>query len=94
MKLASIVFFWIMINFRLIPRQPKKNDDMESYDPAKSVADEIEKKKKEQSNKELEENIHQLNRKAADEAAQGEPPQIVAAYRDIYGHFPCGWPPV
>lgn len=67
---------------------------MESYDPAKSIADEIEENKKEKSRKELEEDIHQLNRKAVDEAAEGKPPQIVAAYRDIYGHFPDGWPPV
>jgi len=71
-----------------------QNDDMESYDPAKTIAEEIEKKEKEKSSQELQEKIHQLNRKAADEAAQSEPPQIVAAFRDVYGHFPDGWPPV
>lgn len=76
------------------PDIEKHTDNMESYDPAKSVADEIEKKEQDQSSEELEENIHQLNREAADEAAQGEPPRIVDAYRDIYGHFPDGWPPV
>jgi hypothetical protein len=72
----------------------KKTDDMETYDPAKTIAEEIEKKEKEKNSKDLEEKICQLNRKAADEAAQGEPPRIVAAYRDVYGHFPDGWPPV
>lgn len=76
------------------PDIDKQTENMENYDPAKAIAEEIEKKEKEKSSKELEENIHQLNRKAADEAAQGEPPRIVAAYRDIYGHFPDGWPPV
>lgn len=77
------------------PREiDRQTDDMESYDPAKSIADEIEENKKEKSSIELDENIHHLNRKAADEASQGEPPRIVAAYRDIFGHFPDGWPPV
>lgn len=76
------------------PDIDKQTDNMESYDPAKTVVDEIEKKKREKSSKELEENIHELNRKAADEASQGEPPRIVNAYQDIYGNFPDGWPPV
>jgi len=76
------------------PAIDKQTDDIENYDPAKTVAGEIEKNMKEAKSKELEEEIRQLNKKAAEKAAQGKPPQIVAAYRQVFGHFPEGWPPV
>lgn len=76
------------------PKDEKPPDEPETYDPAKAVTEEIEKKEKEKKNRELEEMIRQGNREAAEEAAQGEPPRIVVAYKDAYGHFPDGWPPV
>ncbi len=74
--------------------QGDPHTDIRDYDPAKAAADKIEKQKKEKKFEEMKEKIQQLNREAMEEAVKNEPPLIVLAYKDVYGHFPEGWPPV
>lgn len=76
-------------------RKPKdRSDDPEQYDAGRAVADELEEREQEQKHEELKKDLAQKNREAAEEAARNEPPRIVSAYADAFGHLPKGWPPV
>jgi hypothetical protein len=43
---------------------------------------------------EMRASLDEGHRVAVEAALEDPPPKTVAAYRDVYGHWPQGWPPV
>lgn len=77
------------------PNKDKSDsENPEDYDPGKAMVDELNEENKMQKHKKLKDEIEQMNREAAEEAAQNDPPSIVSAYAEVYGYLPKGWPPV
>lgn len=88
---------WIYHFPQLYLFNPKKDksdkENPEDYDPEKAIADELKEEEQKLKHKKLKDELEQMNREAAEEAAKNEPPPTVSAYAEVYGHLPKGWPP-
>ena len=70
------------------------------YDPEAAVAAEAAKAERAEADAKKDEEIAAMRadldagyRESVDAAVDGPPPPVVAAYTDVYGDFPAGWPP-
>jgi len=57
------------------------------------VRAELEREKRGEEFRALEEELDRAHEEAVERARRMPPPPTVAAYRDVYGRFPIGWPP-
>ena len=64
---------------------------MTEYDPSRAVAAELE-RTKESSDDDLEASLERMHDEAVARARNESLPATVAAYRDVYGRLPQGWP--
>ncbi|MBI4580061.1 MAG: hypothetical protein HY718_10190 [Planctomycetes bacterium] len=67
--------------------------DWEDYDPSKALEQQRESEEHEQQVAEMRASLDESYREAVDKARASPPPETVAAYRNVYDVFPCGWPP-
>lgn len=67
-------------------------DDMTSYDPARSLEQEMEKKKQKDEAAKLRADLDDAYEKAVEEAKYQPLPRVVQAYKNVYGALPEGWP--
>ena len=72
----------------------KEHPEWVDYSPEEALAKEQEDANRDRELAELRERLENGNREAMAEAAKGPPPKTVAAYREVYGSDPQGWPPV
>jgi TPP-dependent pyruvate/acetoin dehydrogenase alpha subunit len=70
-----------------------EDSGFESYDPSTAVRAELERGQREEELRALMEELGRLNDEAVERARRDPPPATVAAYRDVYGELPEGWPP-
>lgn len=71
--------------FRFSPsHEPGK--DVPNYDPSRAFGEE-------QASRDLNASLDEANRNTIERLRRGPPPTMVAAYNDVYGCFPKGWPP-
>lgn len=63
------------------------------YDPSKAIAREQERREHELRMAELRAKLDEAYRESIEEARRNPPPRTVAAYREVYGRWPTGWPP-
>lgn len=73
--------------------KPKKPQNPQDYDPEQAITNEQNRREREKEKEELEKEFEMVHQKNIEGALEGDPPSIVQAYTDIYGHFPVGWPP-
>lgn len=78
--------------FRLSDSTETQNN-METYNPSEAFGREQEEKDKEAAHRKLQEDLENIHRKALEDARDRPPPETVSAFRDVYGHWPQGWPP-
>jgi hypothetical protein len=77
-----------------VVRLPEEDDTgFEAYDPSEAVRTEFERSKREEEFRALEEKLNRAHDEALERARRMPPPPTVAAYRDVYGVLPEGWPP-
>jgi hypothetical protein len=67
--------------------------DWEGYDPSRAFQQQQEDVEREREVRQMREQLDEAYREAVDKARQGPPPHTVAAYTNVYGVFPQGWPP-
>jgi hypothetical protein len=67
--------------------------DALTYDPSDGVRRELEAAERRRETDAMREQLEALHDEAVEEARRRPPPRIVAAYRDVFGAFPRGWPP-
>ena len=67
--------------------------DLASYDPSESFAREQEEAEREKENARLQEDLERVHRDALEEAKLQPPPPTVSAFRNVFDHWPEGWPP-
>lgn len=65
-----------------------------NYSPSEAFAKEQEEAARDREIAEMREHLEEGHREAVAEALKGPPPKTVLAYRDVYGRWPRGWPPV
>lgn len=70
-----------------------QTESMESYNPSEAFAREQEEINKDEAFQQLQDKLEKSYREAVEEAKNHPPPKLVTAFRDIYGHWPQGWPP-
>lgn len=63
------------------------------YDPSEAFAREQQERNRQQELFELQKSLDQAYRESVKEARRNPPPATVQAYRQVYGHWPDGWPP-
>ena len=81
-----------VVDLRPLRDELKPSDEPEwaNYDPSAAVADE----QRDREIAAMRAELDQAAAEAAEAAAQHPPPPTVAAYHNVYGRFPRGWPPV
>ena len=66
----------------------------EFYNPELAQQQAIEQKKQDRQNEELQKRLDDIYEEELDTAKYNEPPKIVQAYREVYGHLPRGFPEI
>lgn len=66
-------------------------DNAENYDPAKALADELERQKKRDELNEFQAKLDEAYEEEREEAKYKKPTMIIRAYAEVYGGFPDGW---
>jgi hypothetical protein len=81
-----------VVDLRPLRDQMKRADEPDwlNYDPSAAVAEE----QKDRELAAVREELDDAATEAARKAAQVPPPPTVTAYREVFGSFPRGWPPV
>lgn len=69
-----------------------EEEDFEAYDPSRAVQAELERGRREEEFRALKEKLDRMHEQAVARARHLPPPSTVAAYRDVYGVLPEGWP--
>ncbi|MCY3017568.1 MAG: hypothetical protein NTW87_00855 [Planctomycetota bacterium] len=67
--------------------------EWETYSPSEAFAQEVEDRRRDNELAEMQASLEKGFRADVRKALRRPPPSTVEAYRDIYGHFPRGWPP-
>ncbi len=84
-----------LVDFRLWKKAlAEKDRDPLHYSPEEAFAQEQEDKEYGNHLAELPETIDEGNRGAMAAAREAPPPKSVAAYQNLYGRLPQGWPPL
>jgi hypothetical protein len=73
-------------------RGAQANDDPTAYDPSEAVRAELEEAERAQGVESLAEKLDQAYEEAVRAARDAPLPPTVAAYRDVFGQLPEGWP--
>jgi hypothetical protein len=72
---------------------PPGQHEWEGYSPSAAVARDLERRQREADAARFEAELDAMYRESVAKARHGPPPSTVAAYRQIYGRLPIGWPP-
>jgi hypothetical protein len=72
--------------------EAERENDFLNYDPSESVAKQLEKEKRTEEASRLKEDLDRIYEESVEEAKYQPLPEIVLAYKNIYGHLPGGWP--
>lgn len=85
-----------LVDFRPLAEQLRREEkpDWENYSPSESLAKEMEDKQRDKEIAEFREQLEEDRNEAIAEALQQPAPAVVRAYRQVYGDWPEGWPPV
>jgi hypothetical protein len=67
--------------------------DWVDYDPSAAIAREEEKRAKEAELSRMKGELERWHQESLEAAKLQPPPETVLAYREVFGHWPCGWPP-
>lgn len=67
-------------------------EDFLSYDPSDALRDETEREERDRDVRAIREEFRRQNEEAIRRARREPLPPVVAAYRDVYGRLPEGWP--
>jgi hypothetical protein len=66
-------------------------DEPTEYDPEKAMQDELEKEEQQRQLADLQRSLDEAYEEAKEAAKYNPPPEIIQAYRELYGRFPDGW---
>lgn len=72
----------------------KKNANLENYNPNEALEQELKQQEDQKAKDAFKEQLEEINAKERENALYKPPPQVVQAYRNVFGKFPMGWPPV
>ncbi len=73
--------------------EPEKNEtSFLDYDPSKSFENELQAREKEREFEELTRSLDEAHEESVRKARNRPLPVTVAAYREVFGHLPEGWP--
>jgi hypothetical protein len=72
----------------------KTETDMTTYNPEKSMSEELEKKQQEREAEEFQEKLDGIYREEYEEAKYKPLPPLIVAYKTIYGKMPDGYPQI
>lgn len=72
----------------------QEKTDFTDYDPSAAFAKEQEAATHNEEVSEMREKLDEAYRESVEEAQDEPPPKTVEIYRQVFGHFPEGWPPV
>ncbi len=75
------------------PEPEDGGQDWREYDPSAALAHEKTKAEKDAEFARLQRDLDESHRKALQDAKNRPPPPTVLAYRNVFGHWPAGWPP-
>ena len=67
-------------------------EDALAYDPSRAVQAELDRAERERETWAFEQELESAYREAVEDARRRPLPAAVAAYRDVYGKLPVGWP--
>jgi hypothetical protein len=84
-----------LFNLRPLKEQMKSQDtpDWIGYDPSAALAEECANDERNKEVEKMQSDLDESYREAVEEARHGPPPTTVAAYEQVFGSFPEGWPP-
>jgi len=84
----------LLINMRPLHDPMEKGEpDFANYDPSVALGKEQENSAHDEEIGELRAQMDEAHHEAVKDAQQAPPPKTVAAYCDVYGRLPSGWPP-
>jgi len=103
-RLKALGFDWVyhfprlmLVDMRPLLDSLKEQEPQEpewaSYDPSKALAEEQERAEHDAETASFREKLDEAHRHDVERAANQPPPNTVAAYQQVYGHLPLGWPP-
>jgi hypothetical protein len=69
-------------------------NEWEGYDPSAAVQKQQEDEEHDRQVAELRQSLDEMHQEAVREAQHAPPPRTVLAYRNVFGSWPRGWPPV
>jgi len=72
--------------------EAERENDFLNYDPSESVARQLEREQRKEEAARLKEDLDQIYEETVEDAKYQLLPEIVQAYKNIYGHLPGGWP--
>ncbi|MCW5558288.1 MAG: hypothetical protein KIT22_10715 [Verrucomicrobiae bacterium] len=75
------------------PEAPEGQPEWEGYDPSAALAGQEKEREEEAEFRKLQADLETAHREALEAAKKRLPPLTVQAYREVYGHWPAGWPP-
>jgi hypothetical protein len=84
---------YVFPRIQIVQLSERDDEGFETYDPSVAVRAELERGKQEEELRALEEKLDRAHEEAVERARHEPPPSAVAAYRDVYGALPEGWPP-
>jgi hypothetical protein len=102
-RLQSRAFDWVyqfprlhIVDLRPLRDALKQGEEPDwlNYSPTAALALAEEERDRDRQIAELRESLEEGHREAVEEALKGPPPKTVLAYREVYGRWPRGWPPV
>ena len=75
-----------------VAEPPEANKPLD-FDPSEAVRQELEAEARRDRHDTLADQLDALDAESVERARRAPPPPIVTAYRDVFGHWPDGWPP-
>lgn len=72
-------------------KQESEPKNPESYNPEKAMQEELEREERKKQSDKLRRRLDEAYEEAREKAKFEPPPEIVAAYRQVYGRWPEGW---
>ena len=72
----------------------QKPTNLENYNPNEALAHELKKQEEHKAKDNFKEQLEEINAKQKEDALYKPPPPVVKAYRNVFGKFPMGWPPL
>jgi hypothetical protein len=96
-KQAGCDWVFNFTELRLVDMSSEKNqtpDKLENYDPNNAMAQELKQQEEQKAKDDFKSKIEDMNAKARENALYKPPPQVVQAYKAVFGEYPKGWPPL